>query len=161
MSTCAVVRSLIESKTTEVQTSNVRSFRLPCGAYGPRTATTVTATTTRPVGHSDNNDGHDDDEYNDIMVLMIITLKLLLLLLLRTTTPTATTTATLSLPLLSLRSLLIRQYWLYPKSLLLGRYHGGRRPSSDDSFHSPTVIPPSALDKPSIMKRYHRRRTTR
>ena len=26
---------------------------------------------------------------------------------------------------------------------------------------SPTVIPPSALDKPSIMKRYHRRRTTR
>ena len=27
------------------------------------------------------------------------------------------------------------------------------------SFHSPTVIPPSALDKPSIMKRYHRRRT--
>ena len=40
-----------------------------------------------------------------------------------------------------------------------GRYHGGRRPSSDDSFHSPTVIPPSALDNPSIMKRYHRRRT--
>ena len=26
-------------------------------------------------------------------------------------------------------------------------------------FHSPTVIPPSALDKPSIMKSYHRRRT--
>ena len=23
---------------------------------------------------------------------------------------------------------------------------------SDDNFHSPTVIPPSALDKPSIMK---------
>ena len=40
-----------------------------------------------------------------------------------------------------------------------GRYHGGRRLSSDDSFHSPTVIPPSALDKGSIMKRYHRRRT--
>ena len=40
-----------------------------------------------------------------------------------------------------------------------GRYHGGRRPSSDDSSHSPTVIPPSALDKPSVMKRYHRRRT--
>ena len=57
-----------------------------------------------------------------------------------------------------------------------GQYHGGRLPSSDDSFHSPTVIPPSALDKPSIMKRptvtppsaldkpsimkrYHRRRT--
>ena len=37
-----------------------------------------------------------------------------------------------------------------------GRYHGGRRPSSDDSLHSPTVIPPSALDKPSITKRYHR-----
>ena len=33
-----------------------------------------------------------------------------------------------------------------------GRYHGGRRPSSDDSLHSPTVIPPPALDKPSIMK---------
>ena len=42
-----------------------------------------------------------------------------------------------------------------------GRYHGGRRPLSDDSFHSPTVIPPSALDKPSIMKRYHRRPATR
>ena len=42
-----------------------------------------------------------------------------------------------------------------------GRYHEGRRPSSDDSLHSPTVIPPSALDKPIIMKRYHRRRTTR
>ena len=40
-----------------------------------------------------------------------------------------------------------------------GRYHGGRRPSSDDSFHSPAVIPPSALDKPSITKRYHPRRT--
>ena len=40
-----------------------------------------------------------------------------------------------------------------------GRYHGGRRPSSDDSFHSPTVIPSSALDKPSIMKCFHRRRT--
>ena len=42
-----------------------------------------------------------------------------------------------------------------------GRYHGGWRPSSDDSFHSPTVNPPSAHDKPSIMKRYIRRRTTR
>ena len=42
-----------------------------------------------------------------------------------------------------------------------GQYHGGRRPSSDDSFHSPTVIPPSALDKPSIMTRYYRRQTTR
>ena len=40
-----------------------------------------------------------------------------------------------------------------------GRHRGFRRPSSDDSVHSPTVIPPSALDKPSIMKRYHRRRT--
>ena len=44
---------------------------------------------------------------------------------------------------------------------VLGPYHGGRRPSIDDRLHSPTVIPPSALDKPSIMKRYHRRRTTR
>ena len=34
---------------------------------------------------------------------------------------------------------------------LAGRYHGDRRPSSDDSIHS---IPPSALDKASIMKRY-------
>ena len=48
-----------------------------------------------------------------------------------------------------------------PLNSIRGRYHGGRRQSSDDSFHSPTVIPPSALDKPSIMKRYHRRRTTR
>ena len=45
--------------------------------------------------------------------------------------------------------------------LIRGRYHGGRRQSSDDSFHSPTVIPPSALDKPSIMKRYHSRRKCR
>ena len=45
--------------------------------------------------------------------------------------------------------------WIEPR----GRYHGGRPPSSDDSLHSPTLIPPSALDKPSIMKRYHRRRT--
>ena len=45
--------------------------------------------------------------------------------------------------------------------VIWGRYHEGRRPSSDDSFHSPTVIPPSALDKPSIMKLYHHRRTTR
>ena len=37
-----------------------------------------------------------------------------------------------------------------------GRYNGSRRPSSDDS---PTVIPPSALNKPSIMKRFHHRRT--
>ena len=49
-----------------------------------------------------------------------------------------------------LPSLVCQQTW--------GRYHGDRRPSSDDSFHSPTVIPPSALDKPSVMKRYHRRR---
>ena len=40
-----------------------------------------------------------------------------------------------------------------------GRHHGGRWSSSDHSPHSPTVIPPSALDKPRIMKRYHRRRT--
>ena len=39
-----------------------------------------------------------------------------------------------------------------------GWYHGGRRPSSDDNFHSPTVIPPLALDKSSIMKCYHHRR---
>ena len=44
-------------------------------------------------------------------------------------------------------------------SYIWGRYHGDRRPSSDNSFHSPTVIPPSALDKPSITKRCHRRRT--
>ena len=49
--------------------------------------------------------------------------------------------------------------WLAGK--LWGRHHGGRRPSSDDSLHSPTVIPPSALRKPSIMKRYRRLRTTR
>ena len=44
-------------------------------------------------------------------------------------------------------------------TMLWGRYHGGRRPSSDDSFHSPTIIPPSALYKFSIMKRYHRQWT--
>ena len=42
------------------------------------------------------------------------------------------------------------------------RYHGGWRPSSDVSFHRTTVILPSALDKPSIMKHhvYNRRRTS-
>ena len=58
------------------------------------------------------------------------------------------------------------QFWLQlfqmgccgsTRKVARGRYHGGRRPSSEDSFHSPTVIPPSALDKPSNMKRYHRR----
>ena len=52
--------------------------------------------------------------------------------------------------------------WLHKAKIYIwGRYHGGRRPSSDDSFHSPTIIPPSALHKPSVKKRYHRRRTTR
>ena len=74
---------------------------------------------------------------------------------------------TLILDILSLvcfRLLRSRLSWESEKQLVLsvlGRYRGGRRPSSDDSFHSPTVIPPSVLDKPSIMKRYHRRRTTR
>ena len=36
-----------------------------------------------------------------------------------------------------------------------GWCHGGRRPSSDDSLHSLTVIPPSALDNPSIQSEYH------
>ena len=54
-----------------------------------------------------------------------------------------------------------RPSWLQGKTLTWGRYHGGRRLSSDDSLHSPTVIPPSALDKLSITKRYHRWRTTR
>ena len=48
--------------------------------------------------------------------------------------------------------------WARNAKGIRGRYHGGRRPSSDDSLHSPTVIPPSALDKPSFMKRYHCRR---
>ena len=42
-----------------------------------------------------------------------------------------------------------------------GQYQGFRQPSSDDSFHSPTVIPPWVLDKPSIIKSYHYRQTTR
>ena len=37
-----------------------------------------------------------------------------------------------------------------PRAFIWGRCHGGRRPSSDDSFHSPTIIPPSALEKPTI-----------
>ena len=41
-----------------------------------------------------------------------------------------------------------------------GQYHGGQWPSSDDSLHSPAVIPPLALGKPSIMKHYHCQRTT-
>ena len=43
--------------------------------------------------------------------------------------------------------------------VLWGRYDGGWWPSSDDSFHSPTVIPQSALNKLSIMKHYHRQWT--
>ena len=53
------------------------------------------------------------------------------------------------------------RYYSGKHSTTRGRYHGGRQPSRDDSFHSATVIPPLALDKPSIMKRYHRRQTTR
>ena len=38
---------------------------------------------------------------------------------------------------------------VYVASMLYGTpgslYHGGRQLSSDDSFHSPSVIPPSAL----------------
>ena len=56
-------------------------------------------------------------------------------------------------------SLVRKDYVCWSK--IWGRCHGGWRPSSDHSFHSPTVIPPSALDKPSIMKRLHRRGTTR
>ena len=44
---------------------------------------------------------------------------------------------------------------LYVPAACWGQYHGGRRPSSDDSFHSPTVNPPSAFDKPCIMIHYH------
>ena len=55
-------------------------------------------------------------------------------------------------------SLIIFEVW---DLNILSRYHGGPRQSSDDSFHSLAVIPPSALDKPTIMKCYHRRRTTR
>ena len=43
--------------------------------------------------------------------------------------------------------------------MLWGRNHGGRSPSSDDNFHSPTSIPASSLDKLNIMKRYHHRQT--
>ena len=60
-----------------------------------------------------------------------------------------------------IRSALIAGGRSWTVGLSRGRYHGGRRPSSDDSLYSPTVIPPSALDKPSVMKRCHRRRTTR
>ena len=62
----------------------------------------------------------------------------------------------------TLTVILQRCRWLHPapNGLMVppswGRYHGGRRPSSDDS---PTVIPPSALDKLSIMKCYRRLRT--
>ena len=40
-----------------------------------------------------------------------------------------------------------------------GWYHGGRRTSTDDSFHSPAGIGPSARHKRSITKRAHRRLT--
>ena len=76
-------------------------------------------------------------------------------------TPTSTP-AEYSLPRLPL---VIQALW--PNSavarpgpmLNLGPVSWRRRPSSDDSFHSPTVIPPSALNKPSIMKRCHCWRT--
>ena len=54
--------------------------------------------------------------------------------------PTSTTLKVYSLPLARKRR---------------GRYHGGRRLSSDNSLHSPTVIPPSALDKQSIIQGCH------
>ena len=43
-----------------------------------------------------------------------------------------------------------------PSNATRNQYHGGRRPSRDDC---PTVIPPTALNKPSIIRRYHGRRT--
>ena len=49
----------------------------------------------------------------------------------------------------------------YFRALTRGRYHGGQRRSSDNSFHSPTIVPPLAHDKPSIMKHYHHQWTTR
>ena len=42
-------------------------------------------------------------------------------------------------------------------TLLAGIIEADARQMTVDSFHSPAVIPPAALDKPSIMKRYHRR----
>ena len=54
-----------------------------------------------------------------------------------------------------------REAWPCTGTFIRSRYHGGRQPSSGNNFHSPTVIPPSALDKSSIMKRYHHQRTTR
>ena len=62
---------------------------------------------------------------------------------------------------LGIRNVRLLMYKTQGLNQLRARYHAGRRPSSDDSFHSPAVILPSTLDKPSIMKRYHRRRTTR
>ena len=52
--------------------------------------------------------------------------------------------------------------WMFEHDCLdtWGQYHGDQRPSCDDSYHSQTVIPPSTLNKPSIMKHYHRRRMT-
>ena len=63
------------------------------------------------------------------------------------------------------------QYWLgcwsrhfSARPVAACRWPGAGIMEADDRkvatvFHSPTAIPPSALDKPSIMKRYHRRRT--
>ena len=50
-------------------------------------------------------------------------------------------------------------HWSVMQNDPRGQYHGGQRPSSDDRFHGATVILLSALDKPSIMKGYHGRRT--
>ena len=66
----------------------------------------------------------------------------------------------------------IGSYWFSPLWVRLWRAnssaqsthlptYGGRWSSSDDSFHNITVSPPSALDKPSIMKCYHHWRRTR
>ena len=46
----------------------------------------------------------------------------------------------------------VRRFNVYQELDTWSRYRGGRRPSSDNSLHSPTVIPPSALDKPC---KYH------
>ena len=57
-----------------------------------------------------------------------------------------------------------RIFWNRFRFILVPKYSTtpvSWRPTTvnDDSFHSPTVIPPSALDKPSIIKCYHGRRT--
>ena len=102
MSTCAVVRSFIESKTTEVQTSNV-GFTSEvsdylvvhtgpglCGGPEPSGTGSPPALESQELSnnnHDDNNDNNNDDDDNDddnndtIITIMITMMRMMIIMI--------------------------------------------------------------------------------